>query len=48
MLIPNPLILTLGFGILRRPTSSIPGVVFLREKGLTLIPLTLRPEIDAA
>ena len=31
----TPLTPTLGFGILRRPTSSIPGVVSLRERELT-------------
>jgi hypothetical protein len=29
----EPLTLTLGFGVLRRPTSSIHGVVSLRERG---------------
>ena len=48
MMILNSLILTFGFGILRRPTSSIPGIVSLRVKGLTLIPLNPLPEIDAA
>jgi hypothetical protein len=28
----SPLTLTLGFGVLRRPTSSIHGVVSLRER----------------